>query len=127
MVLISAPSGYGKTVLAAQIAESSQFSRALWIDGSSCGGSLRDSVRRLAEQLDSKSKRTARGSANLFEIAAAELLALPDNQPVVIVFDDVDWAGNPESLQVVAEIAGEAPPGSVGIVTSRHEPKAYSV
>jgi DNA-binding SARP family transcriptional activator/ATP/maltotriose-dependent transcriptional regulator MalT len=126
VVLIAAPSGYGKTVLAAQIAGSSQFRRVLWIDGSSCGGALRDSVRRLAEQLASMSTPIARESEDLFELAAAGLVALPDDQPVVIVFDDVDWAHDAESLQVVADIAGEAPPGSVCIVTSRQESTGFS-
>jgi DNA-binding SARP family transcriptional activator len=122
MVVISAPSGYGKTVLAAQIASSDCYRRSYWVDASPAGGALRDSVRRLAERVaDPRGLPWVEDSEAAFEIASASLAALPDGEPVVVVFDDADWARDVDALLAVSEVVGEAPPGSVAVITTRQE------
>ncbi len=126
LVLVAAPSGYGKTVLAAQVASSVPFHRVLWVDSSAAGGTLRDSALRLAEQLVAFPTAIPQEAGDLLQLAAEGLAALRDDEPVAIVFDDVGWSSDAESIEVVAEIVGEAPSGSVGIITSRQELTGYS-
>jgi DNA-binding SARP family transcriptional activator/ATP/maltotriose-dependent transcriptional regulator MalT len=121
-VLVAAPSGYGKTVLAAQIASSLGFGRVVWVEASSSGVTLRDSARRLVEQLSAPSTPVPTEPEDLFELAAEGLGAMPDDEPVVIVFDDAEWVCDREAVQTVVDIAGEGPPGSVVVITSRSEP-----
>jgi DNA-binding SARP family transcriptional activator len=47
--------------------------------------------------------------------------ALPDDRSLLVVFDDVSWASNPEALRVVEDALSEAPVGSTAVVTTRAE------
>jgi DNA-binding SARP family transcriptional activator len=47
------------------------------------------------------------------------LSALPDERPLMVVFDNVSWAGDPESLFTVERALAEAPVGSTAVVTTR--------
>lgn len=120
LVVFSAPSGYGKTVLAAQIATSGTFADVAWIGSTGESGSVRDALAGLADHLTGSSLQSADQSLpELCHICAEELSALPDGHPLLVVMDDVSWAADHESLVVVERALSEAPVGSTAVVTTR--------
>jgi DNA-binding SARP family transcriptional activator/ATP/maltotriose-dependent transcriptional regulator MalT len=125
LVVVSAPSGYGKTVLAAQVAAAGVYSDVAWIGGSGESSSVRDALAGLARHLVGASRLADEQSLpELCHRCSEELAALPDGDPVLVVVDDVAWAADPESLRVLAEVFSETPLGSSVLVTTRADASA---
>lgn len=122
VVVLAAPSGYGKTVLAAQLADSTHARHVVWLEALEPGSTVRDDVLRLADQLQRIIGTDSDVSHDPCASAAAQFSMLPDDGDVVVVFDDVVWACEEDSLSLVSDLMSEAPPGSMAVITTRlHE------
>ena len=118
LVVIGAPSGYGKTVLAAQIAASRPTEEVVWIDCGG-GGSLDDDLTRLTGLLSSQTPDQCLGSAS--DNCSRTLSEIPDGRSLLLVFDDAGWAADAASLALLGSTLVEAPSAR-----SRSSPRAQS-
>ena len=116
LVVIGAPSGYGKTVLAAQVAASRPIEEVVWVDCGG-GGSLDDDLTRLSGLLSSQAPEQPSGSAS--DNCSRRLSEIPDGRSLLLVFDDAGWAADTASLALLGSTIVEAPLGTVTIVTAR--------
>jgi DNA-binding SARP family transcriptional activator len=121
LVLIAAPSGYGKTVLAAQVASSRDFGQVAWIGVAGEDRSIREVLGRLACFLAEDTAVEDLSVPELCHLCSEELTALPDNAPLLVVVDDAPWGGDEASLQLLQRMFSEAPAGSSIVITTRAE------
>lgn len=122
LLVASAPSGYGKTVFAAQVASDTGFDLLIWIDAMGTKGSLRETLLRLCEGLSiAEANGEVAEPAELAEMCGGALATTPDSSRIAIVLDDVGWELGPDVLDLLQDIVGEAPLGSMMIVTTRAE------
>jgi len=117
LVVIGAPSGYGKTVLAAQVAASRPTEEVVWIDCGG-GGSLDDDLTRLTDLLSS-SQTPDQSLGSVSDNCSRTLSEIPDGPSLLLVFDDAGWAADAASLALLGSTLVEAPLGTVTIVTAR--------
>lgn len=121
-VFLIAPSGYGKSVLAGQLAGSELFDRALWMPRAELGG-LEGTLTALADGLRRYSPRSDRtclglpGPADVMAMVEDGLSALPSR--TCLVLDDLSWVPSGSDTYVAQRLAAALPPGSCLIVTSR--------
>jgi len=127
LVVVSAPSGYGKTVLAAQVAAAGDFAEVVWIRNTGEAGSIRDALELIAETLVGSSLGPdALALEELCHICSGELSAVPDEHSMLVVMDNASWAGDADSCRILEEIFSEAPSGTTAMVTTRVElPTTY--
>jgi DNA-binding SARP family transcriptional activator len=116
LVIVSAPSGYGKTVLAAQIASADAFTDVFWIE---CWGSLLDeSIRRVSALLSAWGPIDFDDEDPLGACCHA-LAGIPDGHPILVVFDDAVWASEQTSIKALQSVMAGASLGSVTVLTTR--------
>lgn len=127
LVVVSAPSGYGKTVLAAQVAAVGDFAEVVWIRNTGEAGSIRDALELIAETLVGSSLGPdALALQELCHICSSELSVVPDDRSMLVVMDNASWAGDADSCRILEEIFSEAPSGTTALVTTRVElPTTY--
>jgi len=118
LVVLSAPSGYGKTVLAAQIACAGTFAEMVWIDGSGEHGSVCEALARFLASVGSSGPEGPQ-IAELADACVTELAGWPDDRCLLLVIDNVSWASSCPDLAVLMAVMSEAPRGSVALVTTR--------
>jgi DNA-binding SARP family transcriptional activator len=118
LVVLSAPSGYGKTVLAAQIASAGAFPEAVWIDGSGERGSVSDSLARLLLSVGQGCSERLE-TDDLADACCAELAGWSDERCLLLVIDNASWASCPADVAVLMTAMSEAPRGSVVVMTTR--------
>lgn len=122
LVVVSAPSGYGKTVLAAQIASAGVFHSTYWVTSNGGADCAEDDLGVLAARILGACKTPGPRSGQANRRACHDALSgVPDDRPVLIVFDDAAWAGDAEALEVLEMAISEAPLGSLALVTTRAE------
>jgi len=121
LVVLAAPSGFGKTVLAAQLAVSPEFPEAVWVDAAGERGSFRETLERLASQLRTRVAQDGAPTTieGLADSCATELADRPDGHCVLIVVDNAGWASNADDVDVLLQAVSEAPRGSVLVLTTR--------
>jgi ATP/maltotriose-dependent transcriptional regulator MalT len=120
VAVIAAPSGYGKTVVAAQIADSGSFSDVVWISGTGASGGIEAVLLGLAEVLTGSATDIGQyRAADCVVACCAELGARPDGQPILIVIDDASWVGDAQDVEPILRVAAEAPAGSLLVITMR--------
>lgn len=120
MVVISAPSGYGKSVLAAQVACSAAFEDVVWVRCGGDVGSVSEAMGQVARQLRAAAGRTGECPEPDAAVGCAvELTALPDDAQLLCVFDDAGWVDDAEACSLLAATFSEAPSGCVVVLTSR--------
>jgi len=120
IVVVSAPSGYGKTVLAAQVAGSGRFADVIWMRGADTATGSSDILNRLLECLRADGQSIGGLQVDeLVHACSAELAALPDDRSLLLVVDDLSCGHDVVSLDSVSRAWAEAPSGSVALVTTR--------
>jgi DNA-binding SARP family transcriptional activator len=119
-VLLCAPSGYGKTAVAAQIALRSDAD-ILWIDARGGDGAFADTLTVLANSLQMELDE-GMGPDSVLALCTQALQDRADDEPATIVVDDARWVEDPDHLQAMIATVLEAPLGSMLIVTSRLRP-----
>jgi ATP/maltotriose-dependent transcriptional regulator MalT len=121
LVILSAPSGYGKTVVAAQVALRAEFPKFAWVTGAG-SSSVGDDMWQAAIVIGGlQPSAVALSEAEQQAALQSALRELLDDQPVLVVFDDVEWVGDPGALATLEAALGDAPDGSVAVVTTRFE------
>ena len=118
LVVLSAPSGYGKTVLAAQIASAGAFPETVWIDGLGEHGSVSGALSRFLFSVG-KSRSDSPEPDDIAGACVAELAGWPDDRCLLLVVDNVSWATSPSDLAALMAVMSEAPRGSVALLTTR--------
>jgi DNA-binding SARP family transcriptional activator len=119
-VVVGAPSGYGKTALAAQLAVSGAYDSTLWVDGRGDCGSLGHALAGLLDCLsDRELDCTGWAFEDILQSCAMEIRALPGDATLLIVLDAVDGPLASGELDVIASMAMEAPVGSTVILTTK--------
>jgi DNA-binding SARP family transcriptional activator/ATP/maltotriose-dependent transcriptional regulator MalT len=122
IAIISAPSGYGKTVLAAQIASFGSFPCTVWVASGGSFSSAGDDLGRLADALTSNTLSASIRSCDESRAACQRALcSLADDQPVLVVIDDAPWAAEREAMSLLEMAMAEAPVGSLAVLTTRSE------
>ena len=118
LVVLSAPSGYGKTVLAAQIASAGAFPEVVWADGSGENGWVRRALLRLlaAAGVEHSSPLDTQEVA---DVCSAELGRWRDERRLVLVVDNVAWASSGDDIAMLMTVMSEAPRGSITLLTTR--------
>lgn len=117
LVVICAPSGYGKTVLAAQIAASQPSEQVVWVDCGG-GGSIDDDLARLASLLLVFAAASPCAQSAV-DACSSSLSSMSDERSMILVLDDAGWASDEAALAVLVSAIAEAPPKTVTIVTAR--------
>ncbi len=119
LVVIGAPSGYGKTVLAAQIASSGGYADVLWISAS-VADSLESQWMRIRLHLVPRDGMpaciTSSEPSNAFGSEAARPSSAHGS---LVVLDGMDEICTAEGLRAAFEIVMEAAPGSSIVITTR--------
>jgi len=118
LVVLTAPSGYGKTVLAAQIADSGAFPEVIWIDDAGEQGSLIDVLSRLLVAVGAELSEPLESDA-LADACCAELASWCDDRHLLLVVDNCLWASSRADISVLMTVMSEAPRGSVFLLTTR--------
>ena len=123
-LVIAAPSGYGKTVVAAQVAVASEALEILWIDSGGENGSVLVALQRLATEICEPGDSAESGAvSDVAAKVAGALRRIPDDRPLLVIFDDAGWLGDEESLWTVVSVLDEAPIGSSVVFTTREQPR----
>jgi DNA-binding SARP family transcriptional activator len=122
-LVVSAPSGYGKTAFAAQLVCSGAFDSFIWVDGLGSRGSLERALLALLEQLTACDvERVGWSTEDLVQSCLRELRSLPSEAPHIIVLDAMDGESIGEELASVAALAMETPPGSTVVLLTNSLP-----
>lgn len=128
VVLISAPAGFGKTVLAAQLIDSDPRP-SCWLaleegdndpvvlsgDVLDVLGALRPITARISKELQSPHPRISKVVLPLLSEQ------LSDSEPFILVLDDVGLVKQPDSLAILSCLVDHAPPGSQVVLVTRSE------
>ena len=115
ILVLEAPGGFGKSVLAAQIARSTEYARRTWISCSRLAASDLGVMSCLRSWATSPCADPESTDA---PIDVSELITLIPPGPLCVVLDDVQWRLG-EELSLLAESLKSARKGSLLIVTSR--------
>jgi DNA-binding SARP family transcriptional activator len=108
-------------VVAAQIAVRAEVAQFVWVTAAS-SSSVGDDMGCAAGVLRGQPLAAGAHSEIERQVACHRVLRdLPDDQPALIVFDDASWVGDAEALAVLEAAIGDAPDGSLVVVTTRVE------
>jgi ATP/maltotriose-dependent transcriptional regulator MalT/DNA-binding SARP family transcriptional activator len=119
-VVIGAPSGYGKTCVAAQLANAGPFETVVWLDAGGDHGSIEDVISRLAAAIRIDPIEAAEPEVGDFLHACmTEVAAWPDDRSLLVVLDDASWAQSQCDLDSIIRVIAEAPRRSMLVVTTR--------
>ena len=129
MILLTAPSGYGKSVLIEQWAELDQrpFRTLILGEEHNDPAMLVASVLGALAPIEGAGEEVASALAvpkpNLEGVVLPRLAKAIEGRraPFVLVFDDAERIASPESLRVIATLIGAVPPGSQIVIASRSE------
>ena len=118
LAVLSATSGYGKTVLAAQIANAGAFAEVVWVDGSGGNGWVRSALLRLLAAAGVEHSRPL-DTQEVADVCCAELGRWRDERTLVLVVDNVAWASSGDDIGMLMTVMSEAPRGSITLLTTR--------
>ncbi len=135
VVFVSAPSGYGKTVLAAQVAELSRFSRCVWLacDGHELAGdALLAEIVAVAKGVSTDELFRRGGSPEVLPDVVDSMALLArvlenERNPICIVLDDARIAS---AVREIAELAALISSGGADhalVVATRDVPREGAV
>jgi DNA-binding SARP family transcriptional activator len=120
LVVICAPSGYGKTVLAAQVAVSRGSESTLWIDGIALGSSFARVLVGLLQRVSAFDAEAQDLSIEeLADACVGVLGSLPADASMLIVLDAMDECLDLTALGVIDALASQTPPGSTLLLITK--------
>jgi DNA-binding SARP family transcriptional activator len=121
LILAAAPSGYGKSILAAQLAGDARFSAPAWIACSGWADGDATVISLLTEWLDA----TNRDGGYLLGVSSASMSESPRAEPKCVVLDDVGWVLGQPAVRLLESIRADNP-RSLVVVTSRREQPLFA-